>query len=219
MCQSEGMNVRKTSLTFTLVALISGCAGGSSIDSQAVTIPSSPCNTTQATPNALVTLILSVPQSVVLGTAATITATGVDAAGNRSDVTNVVTWTSSNLLAASAGDGAVYGIGAGDVVIRATLGEITAAAAVTIVPVTLTSLEMRADAEVAAAGSVTAWHVIGHYNDGSTADLTASAAWSSSDERIATIGEPGQVLAVASGMAMVTAASDGLDASQPMLVQ
>lgn len=216
MCQSEGMNVRKS--TVMLLGLLAGCAGGATPESQAVTLPSSPC-TTITTPQPFVMLVLSVPQTVVSGTAAVVTAAGVDADGNRKDVTQEVTWTSSNLLSASASDGTVYGIGAGAVTIGARLGEVSAAADVTVVPVALASLELRADSEVAAAGAVSSWRVIGHYNDTSTADLTAHADWSTSDPSVAAIDGPGQVRAVGSGMAMVTAASDGLDASEPMLVQ
>lgn len=216
MCQSEGMNVRQS--TVMLLGLLAGCAGGAPPASQAVTQPSSPC-TTVTTPPPFVMLVLSVPQTVVSGTAADVTATGVDADGNRKDVTGAVTWTSSNLLAASASDGTLWGIGAGAVTIRAALGEVTAAADVTVLPIALASLELRAESEVAAAGDVTTWRIIGHYNDMSTADLTAHAAWSTSDPSVAAIDGPGQVRAVGSGMAMVTASSDGLDASEPMLVQ
>jgi hypothetical protein len=185
---------------------------------QAVTAPSSPCDTVAA--QDLIRIVLVVPTSVVTGRSAAITATGIDAAGNRSDITSTVSWTSSNFLAASASrDGRVYGIGAGDAIITATLGGVGAGAAVSVLPVELERLELVADTEVAPAGEITAWHVIGHYNDDSSVDLTASAAWSSSDQSVATVDEPGQVRAVAGGMATITAASGTIEASAPMLVQ
>ena len=210
--------MRKSTLIATLLLTISGCAGGSSADVQAVTVPGAPCDTVPT--QDLIRIVLAVPTSVVTGTSAAITATGIDAAGNKSDITSIVTWTSSNLLTASASrEGKLYGIGAGDAIITATLGEVGGAAAVNVVPVALERLELRADAEVAPAGDVTAWHVIGHYNDDSSVDLTASAAWSSSDESVATVDDPGQVRAVASGMATITAAAGTMNASAPMLVQ
>ena len=51
-----------------------------------------------------------------------------------------------------------------------------------------------------------AWRVNGHYNDGSTVDLTSSATWQTSDASIATVDEPGQIHTVSSGMAMITVA-------------
>jgi len=210
--------VTKSSLILTIVSLLSGCVGSSSPVNQAVTAPSSPCNTVAPSPSDLVTLILTVPATVVSGTTAPIKATGVDAAGNRADVTTLVTWSSSNFLAASADKGKVYGIGVGSATITATIGEVSASADLSILPITLEALSLHADAEVARAGITTAWHVTGRYNDGSTVDMTNKAAWSSSDQSIVAVDQPGQIRAVATGMAMITASADGLDTSAPMLV-
>jgi len=211
--------VRTSTLTLTIVTFLAGCVGSSSPANQAVTAPSSPCDTTTAAaPSDFDRLIVTVPATVVSGTSAPIRADGIDRDGKRTDVTSLVRWSSTNFLAASASGGKVYGIGVGTATIYATLGEMTAAADVGILPITLEALVLRADAEVAHAGAMTAWHVTGRYNDGSTADMTASATWSSSDEAIVAVDEPGQIRAVSTGMATITASAAGRDASAPMLV-
>jgi hypothetical protein len=212
--------VTKASLTLTLFSLLAGCNDLSTAGSQAVTVPSSPCDTAGAPVlQGAITLQLSAPRVLVSGTTAPVTATATDSNGNQSDVTRDVTWSSSNLLAASAGpDGTLYAIGAGSATIRATLGEVTASIDVSIAAITLVSLSITADTETVRAGGTAQWHVTGNYNDGSTADLTASANWTTSDAGIAVIGQPGQIRAMGAGMAMVSAALSGQQASAPFMV-
>ena len=209
----------KASLTLTLVSLLAGCNGSSLDTSQAVTVPSSSCDTSGAPVlQGALTLLVSAPSAIVSGTTGAVRATAVDINGKHTDVTQEVTWSSSNLLAASAGGGTLYAIGAGPVTIRATLGEVTATADVDILAVTLDSLILIADAETAQAGALTAWHVTGHYNDGSTVDLTRSAQWTSSDAAIAVVEEPGAIRAMSAGMTTVTATLPEQQASAPFMV-
>jgi uncharacterized protein YjdB len=147
-----------------------------------------------------------------------VTATAIDVRGVRTDVTREVTWSSSDFLAASADQGTLYAIGVGQATIRATLGEVTASADVSIVAITLDSLALAADTETTHVGTLTAWHVTGHYNDGSISDLTATASWSTSDSAIATVEQPGEIRAMGAGMAMISAAFAGRQASMPLLI-
>jgi trimeric autotransporter adhesin len=210
--------VTKTSLTLTLLSLLAGC-NGLSAGSQAVTVPSSPCDTTGAPVlQGVLSLRVNAPRSLVSGTTAPVTATATDNSGNHFDVTKEVTWSSSNFLAASTDGGTLYAIGTGAATIRATLGEVTATADVDILSITLESLTLVADSETATAGALTAWHVTGRYNDGSTADLTASASWTTSDANIAVVEEAGQVRAIGAGMAMVSATVSDQQASAPLMV-
>ena len=208
----------KTSLTLTLVSLLAGCNGPSSAGSEAVTVPSSPCDTAGPALQGVLSLRVIAPRALVSGTTAPVTATATDASGNQFDVTRDVTWSSSNDLAASADGGTLYAIGTGAATIRATLGEVTATADVDIQAIALEALTLVADSETATAGALTAWHVTGHYNDGSTTDLTSSAIWSTSDAGIAAVEQAGQVRAVGAGMTMVSAAVANVQASAPLMV-
>lgn len=174
--------------------------------SQAVTAPSSPCDTTgAAAPAGIVTLVVGAPRSLVRGTAAAVSTTAIDAAGVKTDVTDEVTWTSSDLLAASATRDKLYGINAGHVTLTATLGEVSSSADIDVLDLTVQALTISADAETSRSGALSTWHVIATYNDGSTADVTAAASWSTSDPTIALVEQPGQIRALKEGMAMITA--------------
>ena len=87
--------------------------------------------------------------------------------------------------------------------VKATSGAVTASS-----PVTLSSIVIGGEASVAAGlrGTLTA---TGHYSDGSTKDLTASATWSSTRASVATVSA-GSVLGVAPGSATVTAQAAGV---------
>jgi hypothetical protein len=208
----------KASLTLTLVSLLAGCSDPSALN-QAVTAPSSTC-VTAGTPGlqGAITLELSAPATLVSGTTAPVTATAIDSNGARTDVTREVTWSSSDLLAASTDKGTLYAIGVGTTMLRATLGEVTATARVDIVAIALQALILTADSETARSGALTAWHVTGQYNDGSTVDMTGKASWSTSDADIAIVELPGQIRATGAGMAMVSASVGGQQASLPLLV-
>src|SRR5207253_2080040 len=93
-----------------------------------------------------------------------------------------------------------------------------ATADVSILAITLDTLTLTAEAETARSGALTAWHVTGHYNDGSTTDLTATATWTTSDSAIAVVEQAGQIRAMNAGMTMVSAAFAGQQASAPLMV-
>ncbi|HEY2746793.1 MAG TPA: hypothetical protein VGL86_19325 [Polyangia bacterium] len=198
-----------------------GCVGAAPTSQTTDTPASAPANAAAEPAPRYVSLAITAPGSVVSGTSATIGATAIDALGNKIDVTDHVTWTTTNFLSAAATGNTIYGIGAGKVSLTATLDEILSASAeVEILAVTLESLSLSLDSDSATApsGALTSWRVTGHYNDGSTADVTSSAAWSTSDPTIALVQDPGQIYAVKEGMAMVTASLSGLVASAPLMV-
>jgi len=209
--------MRYATLTLTLATLLTGCVGASTPDSQAVTAPSTPCDTTNHALST-VALILSAPAQIVRGTSAAIVATAISSDGSRHDATPMVSWTSTSFLTASISGGKLFGVGVGTATIQASLGEVSATTDIEILPVALQALTLDADAESAPAGALVAWRVNGHYNDGSTVDLTSSATWQTSDASIVTVDEPGQIHTVSTGMALITAAADGIEVSSPMMV-
>lgn len=209
--------MRYATTTLILATMLTGCVGASTPDSQAVTAPSTACDTTGHALST-VALVLSAPPQVVRGTAAALVATAISSDGSRHDATPLATWTSSSLLTASIVGGKLFGVGAGKATIRASLGEVSATAEVEIIPVTLQALTIDADAESAPAGAVIAWRANGHYNDGSTVDLTSSASWQTSDASVATVDDSGNIHTVATGMAVISVVSDGVEVSSPMMV-
>lgn len=206
--------MRKASLTLTLVSLLTGCVGTQPPESPA---PSASTDTGNQAP-AIVALVLSAPAQLIRGNSAQIVATAVSSDGSRRDATPLVSWTSTSFLTVSVTSGKLFGVGVGSATIRAALGDVTATADVEILPLTLQALTLDADAETAPAGAMISWRVHGHYNDGSAADLTSSAVWQTSDASIATVDQPGEIHTLASGMAMISVAAEGIEVSSPMMV-
>lgn len=210
--------MRKASLTLTLVSLLAGCAGSAAPTIQADPTGSSPCATTSPAPLGAVAIELTAPTSLVSGTSVPIVATAIDPNGVRTDATELVTWTSSDFLRASASGGRLYGVGAGRVTISGTLGEIAGSIDVDVLPMTLIALSISADSETARAGAVTSWHVVGRYSDGTSLDLTDAATWATSDDSVAIVDGAGRIHAMAAGMTTVSALVGSQRASAPMLV-
>ncbi|HXU70155.1 MAG TPA: hypothetical protein VN947_12550 [Polyangia bacterium] len=209
--------MRKANVTIAFLSLLAAGCVGAAPTSEAVTVPSSPCDTIGVA-NGATTLSISAPRALVSGTFAAISATATDSEGNKTDVTGQVSWSSTNLLSASPSGGKLYGIGAGHVTITATLGEINASADVDVMPVSIQALAIGADAETSRSGGLTTWHVTAVYNDGSTADATDLASWSTSDPTIALVEQPGRIRALKGGMAMITASLLGVVTSAPLMV-
>jgi hypothetical protein len=76
-------------------------------------------------------------------------------------------------------------------------------------PVELTSIEVAPDGYSVEQGVQLQATATGHYSDGTTRDLTATATWSSSDLTVATIDTNERVFTVGLGAATLAAASDG----------
>src|SRR6185295_5913182 len=89
------------------------------------------------TPALLSLAITPATGSIPLGTQQQFTATGTYSDTSTQNVTNLVTWSSSAPAATINAAGLAAGVGVGAATITATLGAITASAALTIEPATL----------------------------------------------------------------------------------
>ena len=207
---------RKANLSFAFASLLAiGCVG---VEPTSQTPSGPPAAGASETAASFVGLDVSSPGKLVRGTTATIAAIAIDTLGNKIDVTNHVTWTTTDLDWASAEGSTLRGLDVGKVRVIASLGEMTGSAEVEIVAASLESLTLRAASETARAGVLTSWQVIGHYDDGTDEDVTMSAAWSTSDPSTALVQDPGRIYAIGNGMAVVTASLSGLVASAPLMI-
>jgi hypothetical protein len=110
--------------------------------------------------------------------------------GSTVDLSKVASWTSSTAAVASIGSnsGYVSTLTAGTTQITASYNGISSAAAtLTATTASLTSLNISPQRTTIYAGTNLQFTVLGVYNDGSTADLTNSVNWYSSDPTIAAI--------------------------------
>jgi len=121
------------------------------------------------------------------------TATGIYDDGSSQDLTDAVTWASSDPQVASvSATGLVMGglVAGGTSVVSASLGATQGSTVVSVGGARLVSIAVAAvpPLPVARTAQFTA---IGTFDDRSTEDLTSIVAWSSSDTSVATISSPG----------------------------
>lgn len=134
--------------------------------------------------------------------------------GEFRDVTNEVTWRSTNAAAATIdAQGVMTAIEAGDATIDAALGDVSSnTVGVHVVSqATLQSLYIYQDGtdRVVAKGDQRFFKATGNYDIGFGRDVTGTATWRSSDDNIGGFDTPGVFTARAAGMAQVWAELDG----------
>jgi len=83
---------------------------------------------------------------------------------------------------------------------------------------TLTTIQVTPAVPSVTIGASVQFAAKGTFSDGSTADLTGSAAWSSSDTTEATIGSTGQASGVAIGRPQIVASSGGISGLTRLIV-
>jgi uncharacterized protein YjdB len=167
--------------------------------------------------------------------------------GTSTAVTTGVSWTSSDGKIASvtsAGGGrggptqggVATGIGAGTAKISATYGEYTATASLTVTAATPTALVVTPATATATVGTSQAFTATLAYDDGTTANVTAQATWTSSNASAATItsgstgggpgggpnpgggGGGGTATALAIGTTTIGASYDGFSGSATLTI-
>ena len=83
---------------------------------------------------------------------------------------------------------------------------------------TLSSIEISPNSMSIGMGSTQTFTATGHFSDGSSSDITATAKWTSSDSTIASISGPGVAIGYSVGTATITADSGGLHATATLKV-
>jgi len=149
-------------------------------------------------------------------------ATGTFSNNSTRDLTDEVTWTSTNssVLAISNANGTrglATAVNAGSTVIEATLDGISAAASANVTPATLVSLTLSPANPTTTSGNLVIFTATGIFSDGTTLDLTTNVTWTSGNVSVATIsnaaGSEGQALSIAGGTTTITAAFGDVTAS------
>jgi trimeric autotransporter adhesin len=172
-----------------LTLLVCGCSGSSN-----------------SSPGILRTIVVS-PASVTIapGTTAQLRAIGYYTDGNNLDLTNAVTWSSSNTAAGTVGsNGVVTGVGIGSSTITASSGGVSGTA--TLNTAAVQSITVTAPPQPLLAGASVQLKANATLADGTSQNLTNYATWSSSNTGVATVTSPGgMVTGVSAGAANITA--------------
>ena len=111
----------------------------------------------------------------------TFTAVGIFSDGTTGALPSPAVWSPSNAAVASivSGTGVATAVAAGNETITATSGGLTASATLNVTAATLNSVSLTPVHPSIPKGATLQMNALGIYSDGTTADLTQSAAWSS----------------------------------------
>ena len=210
------VNWTSSSLTVATVnssGLVTGVGGGStSITATRGGITSNilPLTVTVSTLQSIT--INGSSSSIANGTSLQLTATGTFSDGSTQNITNSVTWTSSNPGTATiSAAGLVTGAGLGTSNITATQNGITSNTFVlTVTAATLQSINISAAGSSIAKGTSLQLTATGTFSDGTKQNLTNTATWSSSNSAIASITSSGLATGVDLGSTNITATQNGI---------
>ena len=151
------------------------------------------------------------PDNLIAGSSLHFTVIGTYSDGSRADISQQVTWASSNTsVVAISSTGIVTGITAGFADITAAISGVKSPPvrltvislfSIALTPLSPTNLKV---------GSILPLTAIGTYSDGTTADISREVNWASSNITVATISPTGIVTGVAAGNTDIRAASSGI---------
>jgi uncharacterized protein YjdB len=143
--------------------------------------------------------------ALLLGALQPFTATGTYSDHSSEDITDSVTWSSSDISVASiAGGGLATALTLGSVTISATSGSVTGSTTVNVQSAVLSSITVRPVNKKIVPFTSQQFQAIGTYTDGSTHNVTG-LSWTSSDTAVATIGGSGRAKALTPGSTTITA--------------
>jgi 6-phosphogluconolactonase len=176
-------------------------------------------------PPALVSLAVAPPDAAILRVTQQFRATGTFQDGSTRDLTNSVTWSSSNSSVAtisntSGSQGLATAMTAGNTVIVATSGPIIGTSRVRVVA--LTSLEIFPANRTIARGTTQQFTAFGNLSDGTGQNFTNLVTWTSSNAVVAAIGTPAGERVFATGISdghtTITATFGSVSASTTLTV-
>lgn len=149
-------------------------------------------------------------------------ATGTYSDNSTVDVSNQVTWSSSQQAVATiAAGGAATTVAAGTTSITAALSGVTGQTNLTVL--NLSSLQINPTGLNLTVGTNQRFTLTATFADNSTLDVTSTSEWNSTTTTVATVGntasDKGLVSAVTVGTSVVTASYGGLTISAPITVQ
>ncbi len=161
------------------------------------------------TPAVLLAIAVTPPVAALgVGQTQQFTATGTYSDLSTKNLTDSVTWSSSNSSTATLSPtGLATGVATGVATVTATdpSSGIAGTAALTVTPAVLVAITVSPPVESLGIGQTQQFTATGTYSDLSTKNLTDSVTWSSSSTKTATISPTGLATGVATGVATVTA--------------
>ena len=200
---------------------------GTTVITAAIDTISDSTNFTVTAPELVLIAVTPVDDSVAMGLTLQYTALGTYTDASTVDITDSVTWTSSNtgiatISNASDSEGLATGQNIGTVTITAASGAISESANFTVTAPALVTIAVTPVDDSIAKGLTLQYTAVGTYTDASTKDITDLVTWTSSDAGIAAIsntaGSEGFTIAQNMGTVVITATSDAISGSTNLTV-
>src|SRR5260221_42254 len=125
----------------------------------------------------------------------------------------------NNVATITSPGGLATGIAKGSTTIRGAIGAISGSTTLTVSPVVLLSITVAPSTAAISARGTEQFSATGHYNNGTTQDLTNSASWSASPKMVASVSNAGLATGLKPGTATISAKSGGVTGSATLTVQ
>jgi uncharacterized protein YjdB len=157
--------------------------------------------------------------SLMIGGAQQLTATGTYNDGSTANVTSSVSWSSSTPPVATVNaTGEATAVAAGSSAITAALNGASGTATLTVLAKSLSGISVAPSAANLAIGVTQQFTATGNYNDGSTANVTSLATWTSSSPAVAAINSTGLATGIAAGSSTIRASLSGFSSTAALTV-
>ncbi|MCP5495770.1 MAG: Ig-like domain-containing protein [Leptospiraceae bacterium] len=205
--KASGSSTGQTTVTATLA----GVSGTSTLDVVSKT---------------LVSISIDPDTSIAKNSLKSYKATGTFSDGSTQDLTNDVTWSSSDTGIATiensaALKGKATGMSSGSATISATFSGITGSSVLSVTSATLTSISIGPDVSIAK-GTNKQFVAMGTFSDGSTLDISDMVTWTSSLTDIAGVsnvsGSEGYAQSLTTGTSKITAALGSVTGSANLTI-
>jgi hypothetical protein len=189
-------------------------AGSTNITASSGTI-TSPAAVLTVTSASATSLAITGPGTMALGVSQQFTATATFSDSTTQDVTNVSTWSSgSSSVATVTVSGLVTAKNVGTTNISAAFESVNDSSPLTVDASNLTQIDIQVLGKIAQ-GTKTVVTAIGHFNNGSTSNLSTIVNWSSSDTSVAQFVSVNQLSGLKPGSVTITATLGSITSSVP----
>ena len=188
--------------------LASGAAAGTvTISAQSGTVHgSATLSVTAAAVNLQSITISPAASSMPINTSQQFTATGAYSDGSNSDLTNLVTWSSSTTSVATINPtGLASSLTSGTTNISASLGSVSQSTSLTVTAPTMVSIAVTPVGLTLGIGIGQQFVATATYSDGSSSDLSSGVTWNSSSPTVAALDGSGMATTLAAGSTTITA--------------
>jgi hypothetical protein len=143
------------------------------------------------------------------GTKATFTAIGTNSDGTTEDVTSKATWSSSDPTVANGGAGMLSANKPGTTTLTAKLDGVSGSAQITVTSANVTAVTTAPPSAMLTVGGTVSLTATATFGDGTMADVTHGATWSSNDPSIAKVSNAGLATGNAAGSTGIVATYGG----------